>query len=42
MTSFVCGICKNDTNKLIYKTEADLQILKTNVWLPKGKRGLKG
>ena len=24
-------------HKLIYKTEADLQILKTNWWLPKGK-----
>ena len=33
---------KNDTNELIYKTETDLQILKTNVWLPKGKRGQKG
>ena len=28
---------KNDTNELIYKTETDLQILKTNLWLPKGK-----
>ena len=23
MTSFICGICKNDTNELIYKTETD-------------------
>jgi len=23
---------------LIYKTETDLQILKTNLWLPKGKQ----
>ena len=30
-------IFKNDTNELIYKT--DSQILKTNLWLPKGKRG---
>ena len=28
---------KNDINVLIYKTETDLQILKTNVWVPKGK-----
>ena len=30
-------ILKNDTNELIYKTETDLQISKTNLWLPKGK-----
>ena len=30
---------KNDTNELIYKTETDLQTSKTNLWLPKGKRG---
>ena len=30
---------KNDTNELIYKTEADSQILKTNLWLPGGKCG---
>ena len=30
---------KNDTNELIYKVESDLQILKTNSWLPKGKHG---
>ena len=28
---------KNDTNKLIYKTETDLQTLKRNLWLPKVK-----
>ena len=28
---------KNDINELIYKTEKDLQISKTNVWIPKGK-----
>ena len=33
---------KNDTKELVYKTEADLQILKTNLWLPKGKCGGKG
>ena len=29
----------NDINELIYKTEKDLQIWKTNLWLPKGKHG---
>ena len=28
---------KNDTSELIHKTETDIQILKTNLWLPKGK-----
>ena len=28
---------KKDTNELIYKTEADSQTQKTNLWLPKGK-----
>ena len=28
-----------DTNELIYKTETDSQVLKTNLWLPKGKEG---
>ena len=27
---------KNDTNKFIYKTEADSQSSRTNLWLPKG------
>ena len=27
----------NDINELIYKTETHSQILKTNLWLPKGK-----
>ena len=31
-------ILKNDTNELICKTETDFRILKTNLWLPKGKR----
>ena len=26
---------KKDTNELIYRTETDSQILKTNFWLPK-------
>ena len=32
-------IFKNDTNELIYKTETDSQISKTNLWLPKAKHG---
>ena len=39
MLSLVCGILKNDTNELIYKTEIDSQISKTNLWLAKGKWG---
>ena len=34
--SFICGILKNDTNELIYKTEVDSQTQNTNLWLPKG------
>ena len=30
---------KNETNELIYKIETDLQIWKTNLWLPKRKHG---
>ena len=26
------------TNELIYKTEIELQMRKTNLWLPEGKR----
>ena len=29
-------------NELIYKTEADSQISKSNLWLPKGKHGRGG
>ena len=36
--SHMCNlILKNDTNALTYNTETDLQISKTNLWLPKGK-----
>ena len=38
MMSLVYGIWKkNDTKELIYKTEIDSQIQKTNLGLPKGK-----
>lgn len=30
---------KKDTTVLIYKTEIDIQIKKTNLWLPKVERG---
>ena len=36
--SLICGL-KNDTDELIYKTETDLQISKTNLGLLKGKHG---
>ena len=42
MISLICGIQKNDTNELIYKTETDSQTSKTNLWLPKGKGGREG
>ena len=39
MISLICGILKNDTNELIYKTEIELQMQKTNLWLPGGRVG---
>ena len=42
MVSLICGILKNDTNELIYKTEIDSQIQKTNLSLPKGKEDEEG
>ena len=30
---------KNNTDELIYNTETNSQILKSNLWLPKQKRG---
>ena len=30
---------KKDTNELIYKTEVELWIQKTNLWLPEHKEG---
>ena len=37
MTSLICGILKNGTNELIYKTEIESQMQKTNLWLPRGE-----
>ena len=34
---YVWNLKRNDTDELIYKTETDSQILKTKLWLPKGK-----
>ena len=36
------NLIKNDTDEHIYKIEIDLQILKTNFQLPKGKHGGEG
>ena len=35
--SYMESNLKSDISELIYKTETDSQILKTNLWLPKGK-----
>ena len=37
--TYMWNLIKNDTNKLIYETETDSQISKSNIWLPKGKCG---
>ena len=39
MISIICGIKKNDTNELIYKTETDSLTSKTNLWSPRENRG---
>ena len=31
---------KNDTDELIYKTEIDSELQKTDLWLPKGIQGM--
>ena len=33
---------KNDTKKVIYKTERDLKISVSKIWLPEGKCGVEG
>ena len=42
MISHMWDLIKNDTNALIYKTETDVQISKTILWLQKGKHGWEG
>ena len=39
MISFICETLKMGTNKLIYKTEVESQVWKTNLWLPGAKWG---
>ena len=40
MILLICGILKKyGTNELIYKTEIESQIQKTNLWLPREKVG---
>ena len=39
MISLICGILKNGTNELIYKTELESPMQKTNLWLPGDKAG---
>ena len=39
IVELICGILKNNTNKLIYKTETDSQKQEINLWLPKEKWG---
>ena len=35
MISIICGLLKNDTNELIYKTETDSQTQRTDLWFPR-------
>ena len=35
--SLICGIYKKGTSELLYETEIESQMQKTNLWLPKGK-----
>ena len=37
MILLICGILKIGKNELIYKTEIESQMQKTNLWLPRGK-----
>ena len=40
MISLIRGLLSNDTDELNYRTETDLQALKTNLWPPKGEKGM--
>ena len=35
--TYMWNLTKNDTKELIYKTETNSQISKSNLWPPKGK-----
>ena len=37
--SLLCGIQKNGTDEFICKAEIELQMQKTNLWLPRGEGG---
>ena len=39
MILFICETLKVGTNELIYKTEVESQVWKTNLWLPGAKWG---
>ena len=34
---YMWDLKRNDTDKLTYKRERDLQTLRTNLWLPRGR-----
>ena len=34
---YLWDLKRNDTDKLTYKRERDLQTLRTNLWLPRGR-----
>ena len=37
MISLLCGVCKDVTDELIYKTETDSLTLETNIWYQVGQ-----
>ena len=37
--SLICGIWKNGTDELIYRTEIETQMQRTNLWIPRGDEG---
>ena len=39
MILLICEIQKKDTNELICKVDIETQTERTNVWIPRGKRG---
>ena len=40
--AYMQNLKENDTNELVYKTEADSQTWRTNLWLPGGRKGGEG
>ena len=39
MPSLICGILKDGTNEPVYRRKIELQIYKSNLWLPREKGG---